>query len=312
LSQLSIEQFIELLVRTKRPRIFAESDILGNGLDWNQTELSLLGDISIATPVTVYDNGRHRQPQVHPTPFTATLIFTPGALLRNDRNLVPADWAEVTNNGMLDSTAYYRLYERRLLPGLNYINKIAQANNKKAFITIPGIGCGQFSGIFYRQLGEQLKNTLIRLIDSYGDCLSNIKAIYYDPYSECENERINLKDIDFIVRPLTKDNSSKSQLCHPEYYAEVTDEFNECKLFSFVAWDHVSWPGNDFFAGARVTDDGVKAAATSSMAVMTGIEGTYDPRINQYSPPVGYSDWGEVVSKNKIQLEVKNNLTILP
>jgi hypothetical protein len=76
-----------------------------------------LGDISITPPVTVYDNGRHVQPEIHKSPFAATLIFTPGALLRNDRNLIPADWEEVIANGEFDADAYYRLYERRLLPG---------------------------------------------------------------------------------------------------------------------------------------------------------------------------------------------------
>ena len=74
IQQLSIEQFIELLIRTKRPKIFAESAIFGNGLDWNQDELSLLGDLSIAMQVDIYDNGKHRTPEVHPIPFAATLI----------------------------------------------------------------------------------------------------------------------------------------------------------------------------------------------------------------------------------------------
>ncbi len=312
LEQLSIEQFIELLLQTKQPCIFAESVIYGDGRDWNQDELSLLGDISIATPVTVYDNGRHVQPEVHIRPFSATLIFTPGALLRNGHQLVPADWEEVTNDGLFDAAAYYRLYERRLLPGFAYINSIAQANNKKAFITIPGLGCGQFAGIFKGQLGERLKNTLIELLETHGKSFPQIAAVYYDPYSECANDRMKINGIDFLVRPLSQGNIRKSQLCKPEFYAEVENEFDNCELFSFVAWDRISWPGNDFYEDIRTTDDGVKAAATSSMAVMTGFEGKYDPRINHYSPPAGYTDWGEVVSKNKIQLEVANNLTILP
>ncbi len=311
ISQISIERFIELLVQTKQPCIFAESAIYGDGRDWNQAELSLLGDISIVTPVTVYDNGRHVRPEVHSKPFAATLIFTPGALLRNG-HAVPADWQEVTNDGAFDAAAYYRLYERRLLPGFTYINSIAQSHNKKAFITIPGLGCGQFAGIFKGQLGEHLKNTLIELLETHGESFSQIAAVYYDPYSECENHRMNINGIDFLVRPLNSGNIRKSQLCKPEFYAEIEHEFDNCELFSFVAWDHISWPGNDFYEDIRTTDDGVKAAATSSMAVITGIEGKYDSRINHYSPPAGYSDWGEVVSKNKILLEVTNNLTILP
>ena len=83
ISYVGTEDLVELLVRTKQPQIFAESAVFGDGSDWNQEELSILGDINIATPVTVYDNGRHANPEVHKHPFQATLLFTPGALLRN-------------------------------------------------------------------------------------------------------------------------------------------------------------------------------------------------------------------------------------
>lgn len=52
LSALTEEQFLEHLVRTKRPQIFAESAVAGDGSDWTLTELGLLGDISMAAPVT--------------------------------------------------------------------------------------------------------------------------------------------------------------------------------------------------------------------------------------------------------------------
>ena len=126
LHQITTFEFLQLLVRTKRPQIFAEVEIYGNGIDWNQTELSILGDISIATPVTVYDNGKHRHPDVHQTPFAATLIFTPGALLRNGNQITPVDWAEVTIDHQINYEGYYRLYERRLLPGFIYANHLAK------------------------------------------------------------------------------------------------------------------------------------------------------------------------------------------
>jgi hypothetical protein len=96
------------------------------------------------------------------------------------------------------------------------------------------------------------------------------------PFSECSNAQLEIHGISLMVRPLLQGNLAKSQLCPPQAYAEVGDDFTGCLLFSMVAWDHVSWPGNDFFAGSRCTDDGVKAAATNSMAVLTGIEGRYD------------------------------------
>ena len=92
--QLTVDEFIDLLVGTKRPQIFAESAVHGDGSDWNRIELSILGDISIAVPVTVFDDGRHFTPRVHATPFGATLLFTPGALLRSGTNDTPTDWEE--------------------------------------------------------------------------------------------------------------------------------------------------------------------------------------------------------------------------
>ena len=310
ISQIVIKDFFELLLRTKFPQIFAESVVVGDGSDWNQEELSILGDINIATPVTVYDNGRHISPEVHQYPFQATLLFTPGALLRNGRNHIPADWEEVIKNEEINSEAYYRLYERRLLPLFMYANEIVKRQNKMAFITIPGLGCGQFAGKFIGRLGAEFKDALIRFLENYSSQLPNIKAVYYDPYKECENERFDLTGIHFFVRPLTKGNEGKPQLCKPKDYEEEGDDFSRCELFSVVAWDHVSWPGNDFYLGARATDDGVKAAATSAMAVMTGIEGQYNSRINQYNPPAEYRNWGEVIVKNTVEIEITDNFMV--
>ena len=43
-------------------------------------------------------------------------------------------------------------------------------------------------------------------------------------------------------------------------------------------------------------EDGVKAAATSSMSVLTGVEGVYDPTCGKYKPPQSYSSWGALVN----------------
>jgi hypothetical protein len=311
-NSLATAAFIDLLVNTKQPQIFAESAIAGDGSDWTLQELSILGDISIAVPVSVYDDGLHHSPQVHHQPFKATLLYTPGALLRNDSGPLPADWEELTVGSSVDAQAFKALYERRLLPALIHANQVADSVNRKAFVTIPGLGCGQFAGPFAGQLGEFLREALAQLLHRHHPLLTNIKAVYFDPYSECDNNRHSIGHIEYLVRPLAKGNTSKPQLCPPRQYEEPGDDFSDCDLFSFVAWDHVSWPGNDFYGGHRATDDGVKAAATDSMAQLTGFEGHYQVASNRYLPPEEYETWEDVVLANGLKLRAAQTMQVLP
>jgi hypothetical protein len=48
------------------------------------------------------------------------------------------------------------------------------------------------------------------------------------------------------------------------------------------------------------------------MAVLSGIEGTYDEHLYQYCPPPEYRNWGDVVKKNSISLKVQDNIRTLP
>src|SRR5262245_27697119 len=267
LRTLTGQDLLGKLFDTKRPQIFAESAVAGDGSDWSLTELGLLGDISIAVPVTIFDDGNHTAPTPHVPPFFGMLIFTPGALLRNGHGNTPADWSETTAaDGQLSTEGYYGLYRRRLLPIFRYINHHA-AKPRSAFLTVPGLGCGQFAGRFQGQLGTRLNVVLQRFLTEYGASFPNIAAIYFDPYNECENARYEIHGVSFIVRPLmVPGNQRKSQLCRPVAYGEEGDDFSECGMYSIVAWDPVSWPGNDFFIGSRSTDDGVKSAATNCMS----------------------------------------------
>lgn len=282
------------LLRTKLPQIFAESAVAGDGSDWNLTELGLLGDISVAMDVTVFDDGRHTAPEVFGETFDAGLVFVPGALLRSGGPAKPADWDEVVDpQGRIDPDAYDALYARRLLPGFRWIEERAQECGQMALVTLPGLGCGQFAGPFSGRLGEHLERALRRFLDQHGEGFTHIRTVIYDPYSECRPDRSVHGGIDFRVRPLTM--GGRPQLSLPQTHAEDGDDLSGCRLFSFVAWDHVSWPGNDFFGGARATDDGVKAAATNSMEVMTGVVGSYSTKRNEYLPPVPHRTWGGLV-----------------
>ncbi len=306
--------FLERLFATKTPLIFAESQVFGDGRDWNLRELSLLGGLGVAVDVRVFDNGRHVSPDVHAVPLAATLLFIPGALLRNDTGHPPADLAAAsgsTGAAALDLAAYTALYERRLLPLLLHTQQVAVRQGCQALVTVPGLGCGQFAGSYQGRLGAWLERALADILQRHSPRLPAIKAVYYDPYHECQNARYTFGSLSFRVRPLLQGNQDKPQLCSPQQYAEPGDDFGECRLFSVVAWDPVSWPGNDFYGGARCTDDGVKAAATDVMHALTGVEGRYDPALSCYRPPDTYRTWGAVVQQTGCSLAVVGRLDVL-
>lgn len=312
LDKLSVEAFLERLMATKQPQIFAESAVFGDGSDWNLTELGLLGDVSVAVPVRVFDNGRHVRPDVHAEPMPATLLFVAGALLANGQGKVPADWDSVTTDNQIDDEKYLRLYERRLLPVLLYAQEESIRKGTHAIVTIPGLGCGMFAGPFRGQLGKRFEKALEKIMEKHAVLFSHLRCVYYDPYDEGENRQVLIGKTLFRVRPLRRGNEARPQLCPPAAYAESGDDFSDCDLYSIVAWDHVSWPGNDFYGGSRATDDGVKGAATDVMTAMTGLLGAYDAGRTMYLPPTPYHTWGEVIAERKLGLQVIGRVRIFP
>jgi len=292
IAELSTSAFLEILLNTKQPQIFAESAVSGDGQDWTQIELSLLGDVSFIVPVTVFDDGAHQAPLVHDTPFPATLLFTAGALLRNDQGGAPVDWVETHKDGVFDMGRYISLYRRRLIPVLHWVNADAQVTGRKALITVPGLGCGQFAGPYRGQLGARLETALKQIVSEASAQLPNIQAVWYDPYDECELSKETLGHIEFFARPLAKDLLPRPQLTAPKLFG-----FEDCHL-------------NDYYVGSRATDDGVKAAATDTMRTMTGEEGSYDARQKKYLPPQDCYDWNEVVRRGNIKLAVEGALFV--
>jgi hypothetical protein len=82
-------------------------------------------------------------------------------------------------------------------------------------------------------------------------------------------------------------------------------------LFSVVAWDHVSWPGNDYYIGSRATDDGVKGAASDVIYRLTGFEGTYDQNLEMYLPPSPYPHWQALVFDHDCRLQYRKFISEL-
>ena len=294
LSNISIYEFIELLLSTKKPQIFAEQDAKCNGTDWNSREFAILGDINVAVRALAYDNGvwNGKISTKYNRPLDVELLFTAGAMLDTMSTGVEnnPDYKEVVENGKINQKKYNALVERRLLPLLSYVNNQAE-NEKKAFVVLPGIGCGCFAGNFNGQMEEKLDKALQVILEKHK--FPSIKGIHLGFHGGRRNIKKEISGVIYEVR-----GNGLPQLSHPQEYNE---EFRDCKLYKAVAWDHVSLPGNDFFNNnMRCTDDGVSAAATNSMEVITGVKGTY--REGKYFPPGGYKDWEAVAKSNNVKL----------
>lgn len=302
---ITTQDFIEALLSTKQPRIFAESEIRADGTDWTHRELALLGDINVAMQAQIFDNGtwnpRDAAFKAHSPPLTGELLFTPGALLNTgpDFQGTSPDYAEIVVNGRIDQAKYDALVERRLLPLLVHANEMAKQDGKPAFVMVPGIGAGVFAGPFQGTMGAHLDTALQHMLDKHGSKLDHIGVVYFDPFAEGKNLHRIIHGVDYRVRPATK-NPGRPQLSDPTVFEEAGDDFSNYKLYKLVAWDHASLPGNDFFANARQTDDGVSAAATNSMETVTGIKGNY--KNGKYLPPAGYASWEDVALQNNVGL----------
>lgn len=306
---LKWDWLLRALLNTKIPCIFAESAVIGDGSDWTRQELQLLGEISIAVPVKVFDDGRHLSPKVHNEPFDATLLYTPGPLFQSGQNTLPVDW-DLVKDVSIDPESYFKAIETRLLPSLKYASIQAARFGRQALVTIPGIGCGQFAGPFYGSMQVLLESAIRRILEIHSHELSGIRAIWFDPYSTEVETLEDYSGITFMVRPLLHSDHPVPQLSQPSSFSETGIDLNNCELFSIVAWDHVSWPGNDFWSGARTTDDGVKAAATDSMFKLTGVRGKYDANQSSYNPPAPYNNWAEVVQENGMGIRVVDNIVV--
>jgi len=311
LSAISSDQFLELLIQTKKPQIFAESEVLGDGRDWNIEELSILGDVSLAAPVTIYDNGVHKGDniKVHETPLKGELLFVPGALLKNEQTGKSPDITElVGSNHRIDDEKFYQLYERRLMPSLIHASQSSEKSGG-ALITIPGMGCGAFAGNFQGQLERKIDWVVEKILINHHDKLKGIKGVIFDPNQnpgDCPDSQRKIGNIDYIVKS-GEFGTKNSQLKNPAEYGE---QFKDTKLFSIVAWDHVSWPGNDFYIGSRETDDGVKAAATDICQTMTVHSGQYDA-IRKGFYPSGLNNWKETINQNNVVLQSQGNTLVL-
>lgn len=299
LPQITINTFARLLIQSKIPKIFAESQVHHDKRDWNLREERILGAVAVHMPVKFFNDGAHSKHNDHHIPLDANLAYVPGALLRSDKTKVTADLQDLVVDGKYDREEFQlrlnALYESRLLPVLFQINKQAADAGKKAAVTVPGIGTGCFAGNHKAIIKEAFRIALEDVLTKHHTKLLHIGIVHYDPYNGDMPQQRGIGHMDYRVCPSSA-MTTTAQLVYPKGSSPMTHT-----LTSLVAWDHFSWPGNDFWPGSRATDDGVKAASTDTMYVITGVEGAYHSQQGSYQPPKGFANWWALVeSKNVI------------
>lgn len=295
LDSLTTVQFVDVLLAIKIPQVFSEIQYFSSDACWSSEEARLLGDMSIVMPVKVFDNGKKVAPEVYDTPFDAHLMYTPGAFLLK---LCGVDYAEVSVNDEFDDEKFFKLYERRLLPPLRFANDEAGLKGTKAIVTIPEMGVG-FVDETISVMIIKFNQILKKLLKKYAAQLPNISLVYYGQrfYPEQpENEVDNIGGIKYMRVSFT----AKKYLNFLEYPEKFGKEYKDHVLFAFADGDPLSFPGNFFFDNnARATDEGIKAASTSSMTSLLGVEGEYDKQLMKYLPLS--ESWNDIAHRTHIK-----------
>lgn len=307
IANIALETFTELLLSTKKPKCFAESEIEGG--NWTMAEVSILGDIgTFVHGVEIYDNGNWdaKDAKKYAPPRTGNFLFTAGALLKGPTiDMEGSDFKRVMSNDKIDDEKYYKFCEERLLPLLLQANQDAYSKNKNAFVAIPGIGCGEFAGTHASEVQQKLPGVLQKVLQNHKDSLTYIQAIRFDlgPSGEHskENSEYDVGDIKFIFK--SQGAAGQPQLTMPE---EFKPEYRNCEFYKVVAGDPVSYPGNDSYVDSRYTDEGVMGHATNLMKVVTGKEGKYEE--GQFKRQDG-REWE--ITHDELSFDVKGKIMVM-
>lgn len=315
--EISYEEFLSCIIKTKESSyIAAENETAFK--DWNQQEVDILANVSMVVKCKRLDNGRWKSSATDKRDEKDILLgFVAGLILKPHS----PDYKKVVKHGQLDADAYKAELKSRLLPALLAMNNQSQ-NPPGLFVTIPGLGAGQFAGEFQStkpSIGSLIGEAIKEIVDTHRMQLSNIKGIYYDGLSSEDAEYTFKADATTVMMRHRKEDLP--QLSDPE---EFRADFKGCEMASLVAADPVAWPGNDllgtytklndgkevFRSGSRNTDEGAKAGATTVMEVMTGVKGSYSERVigetPRYNPPDGSRSWGQVIKANNHQLNTSS------
>lgn len=329
LSQLSFEQFLAALMSTRVPQIFAESQVAGDGSDWNCWEEGILGSVCLAVRVMAFDDGDFppSPAKSHEVPFPAELLFVSEPLLAVEgRRVRPGPDLTEIRSGTKESVGwcrgelimpvakthpvvrplvrskYRRLIAERLLPPLRYASEKALEEGVPAHVRMGGIGAGAFAGPWRGAMHQELHGALSELLAEHSSALLGIS-------------RVDL----FFPETAPKDRPTPEKFGHIVVRVgafgcgQLAEPAEGCRLYKVVAWDPFSFPGNDYWCGnSRTSDDGVAAAATDLCGIITEVKGLWEPKGR--SNTAGFvaetgETWGQVAARlPELCLRVCGNL----
>lgn len=320
-AELSDENLIEALLRTKMLKGSSKKDIKLGVSDWTKEEFQYLSDISIAVDVNCSNSYENEINEV--------LIFANGPLLKSEN----VNWFKVTPDRE-DSTYWYRLkiceskyYElikRRFLPVFKYINNRATVKNEKAIVSIPCLGCDPDSaGRFHSNIGNLLNAALQSILGEHialGN-LKNIAAVYYFPLEKfnIEDSKTNLVQkpdisqasptnfISYFTRPASSKLNLLQDFKGQVISVSATRDFRTYEIFEIIESDPIACPGNPNF------DRRKQSAKTNYMQMITDVDGVFDSN-GDYIPPnneKNYENWAGVMEKERIYLHAHENVRSL-
>lgn len=313
-SLVSAADYIDALMKTKEPTI-SSFNVPNGSQRWTAQEMTWMGDLSLVVQAQAYDHGNHcLNPTRHNQPIPLTMAFVNGPM----RKLSLPDGKEtIKADGSSDFEGLYKLHRRRVLPVLAAFSRQATAQNTRAFVTVPGLGCSVFAGKFAKVAHAEFVQVMRRLVEECSEQhFPNVDlwiGTYMDVIAPVQEDFAHPAKLF-----LTNVNSTKVQQLSPlsDFAKEVprlfapflpqgfsVSESTHGIQGSLVAWGPFALPGNGWNSGSRSTDDGVKGAATNVASVCTGVEGAY--KEHGWSPKSGSSSWSSIWNQHPLETRDK-------
>lgn len=301
LARLTVSDYLVILFNSKKPVLYAESDLRLDGNDWTGPEAAVLEAMSTAFETDVYDNGVFYATKetaiAYDSPRKGFFIspnaplYTDGCLEHN-QNQNPARATII--DGSIDKDRYIYLMEERLGPAFaqsqEFIEK-QRARYKKehpgkpvpeSSISVAGLGLGQFAGNYKQVLPNLLNQSVAHTLqrgkfDLNGEVVlsmwENRKGVTSETHGElCSADLGNGTKFSNVA------TQNYVLLDRPNKTIGLWENFAPGETVAkvvFTAGDAYAYATNDALLGSRATADGGLGGATSIPQNFLGVEGAY-------------------------------------